>query len=212
MPTAHIFVTLKPGLFDAQGATIRRALHQLGYGAVQDARIGKLITISLDDSIASQEIQHQVDQMCRKLLANPVIENYEITFEGDVPESAAPMSPTSLRAGVRPTLRASAGSTPASDPKTPGGISISEPFALDYASYDSLPTEEKLALRSVAWQKHGLWIMGQLNERHADWILCVGGEVVDSGETLDTYPPEARLIEIGQSNDLAPWVFTRPPT
>ena len=118
MYTAHIFVTLKPGLFDAQGATIRRALHQLGHGAVQDARIGKLITITLDDTIASQEVQHQVDQMCRKLLANPVIENYEITFEGDVPESAAPTSSASLHSRLRPTLRASAGSTPASDPKS----------------------------------------------------------------------------------------------
>ena len=78
MPTAHIFVTLKPGLFDAQGATITRALHQLGHNAVQDTRIGKLITVSLDDSLDSQKIQHSLDQMCQQLLANPVIENYEI--------------------------------------------------------------------------------------------------------------------------------------
>lgn len=212
MPTAHIFVTLKPGLFDAQGATIRRALLQLGHNAVQDARIGKLITLQLDDTLPGEEMQHRLDQMCQQLLANPVIENYEITFEGDVPEAAAPTSHTPLRERMRPTSRASASSTPASDPKTPGGISINEPFALDFNAYTSLPTEEKLALRSMAWQKHGTWIMNQLNERRADWILCVGGEVIESGESLDTYPPEARLTELGTANDLAPWVFTRPPS
>ena len=212
MPTAHIFVTLKPGLFDAQGATITRALHQLGHNAVKETRIGKLITVSLDDSLASEEMQHRLDQMCQQLLANPVIENYEITFDEEVPEAAAPTSNTSLRSRIRPTSRASAGSTPASDPKTPGGLPINEPFALDFVSYRSLPTEEKLSLRSMAWQKHGTWIMGQLNERRADWVLCVGGEVVESGETLDTYPGEARLTQLGDANDLVPWVFTRPPS
>ncbi len=212
MPTAHIFVTLKPGLFDAQGATITRALHQLGHNAVQETRIGKLITVALDDSLADDEMQHRLDQMCQQLLANPVIEDYEITFEDDIPEAATPTAVTSLRSRIRPTSRASAGSTPASDPKTPGGLPINEPFALDYVSYRSLLTEEKLSLRSMAWQKHGTWIMNQLNERRADWVLCVGGEVVESGESLDTYPGEERLTQMGDANDLVPWVFTRPPS
>ena len=212
MPTAHIFVTLKPGLFDAQGATISRALHQLGHNAVQNTRIGKLISLTLDDSLAADEMQHRLDQMCQQLLANPVIEDYEITFEeNNVPEAATPTTATSLRARVRPTSLVAAESTPASDPKTPGGVPISEPFSLDFASYNSLPTEEKLALRSMAWQKHGAWIMSQLNERRADWVLCVGGKVVESGESLDTYPGEARLTQLGNANDLVPWVFTRPP-
>lgn len=212
MPTAHIFVTLKPGLFDAQGATISRALHQLGHNAVQDTRIGKLITITLDDSLAADEMQHRLDQMCQQLLANPVIENYEITFDEEVPDSATPTTPTSLRSRIRPTSYASAGSTQASDPKTPGGLPINEPFALDFISYNSLPTEEKLGLRSLAWQKHGAWIMSQLNEKGANWVLCVGGEVMESGESLDTYPSEERLAQLGDANDLVPWVFTRPPS
>ena len=212
MATAHIFVTLKPGLFDAQGATISRALHQLGHNAVQDTRIGKLITLTLDESLAADEMQHRLDQMCQQLLANPVIEDYEITFEEFVPDAATPTTSTSLRARVRPTALVSAQTTPASDPKTPGGLPISEPFSLDFAAYRSLPTEEKLALRSMAWQKHGPWIMSQLNERRADWVLCVGGEVVDSGESLNTYPNEERLEQLGTANDLVPWVFTRPPT
>lgn len=212
MPTAHIFVTLKPGLFDAQGATISRALHQLGHNAVQDTRIGKLITITLDDSLAYDELQHRLDQMCQQLLANPVIEDYEITFVEDVPEAATPTSPASLRSRIRPTSLSASGSIPPSDPKTPGGLPINEPFALDFTSYRSLPTEEKLALRSMAWQKHGAWIMSQLNEKSADWVLCVGGEVVESGQSLDTYPSEERLTQLGDANDLVPWVFTRPPT
>jgi len=212
MPTAHIHITLKHGLYDAQGSTVRRALHQLGHNAVQDVRIGKYITVNLDDSLASDELQHRLDLMCQQLLSNPVIENYEIVFDEDVPESAAPVTLQPLKRRTRPTAHVSAQNPPASDPKTPGGVSINEPFALDYNSYRSLPTEEKLALRSMAWQKHGTWIMSQLNEREADWVLCVGGEVVDSGPTLDTYPNEERLNTLGEANDLVPWVFTRPPT
>ena len=212
MPIAHIHITLKQGLYDAQGSTVRRALHQLGHGAVQDVRIGKYVTVNLDDSLASDEMQHRLDLMCQQLLANPVIENYDITFDEDVPEMATPTSHTPLTARLRPTSRASALTPPASDPKTPGGISINEPFALDFSTYRTLPTEEKLALRSMAWQKHGAWIMGQLNERRADWVLCVGGEVIESGPSLDTYPNETRLNQLGDANDLVPWVFTRPPT
>jgi phosphoribosylformylglycinamidine synthase len=212
MPTAHIHITLKPGLFDAQGQAVRRALHQLGHSAVQDVHIGKYITLQLDDTLSEDELQHRLDLMCQQLLANPVIENYEIAFEGAVPEAAAPLAPAPLANHARPTARASAFNPPASDPKTPGGVSVSEPFALDYNSYRSLPTEEKLALRSMAWQKHGAWIMQQLDEHEADWVICIGGEVLDSGATLDTYPGEERLTKLGEANDLVPWVFTRPPT
>ena len=205
MPIAHIFVTLKSGLFDAQGATIRRALHQLSHNAVQDVRIGKLISLTLDDTLAADEMQRRLDQMCQQLLANPVIEDYEITIDGT--NNAEPGEPT-LTPLRKPTPRPSV----TGDVKTADGVAINEPFALDFTAYQSLGNEEKLALRSMAWQKHGAWIMGQLNERHADWILCVGGEVLDSGDTLENYPSEERLTQLGQANDLAPWVFSRPPT
>lgn len=208
MPIAHIFVTLKSGLFDAQGATIRRALHQLSHNAVQDVRIGKLITLTLDDALAADEMQRRLDQMCQQLLANPVIEDYEITLTETAATQDGEPTLTPLRKPMpRPSLNALSG-----DVKTADGVAINEPFALDFAAYQSLGNEEKLALRSMAWQKHGAWIMGQLNERHADWILCVGGEVLDSGDTLENYPSEERLTELGQANDLAPWVFSRPPT
>jgi phosphoribosylformylglycinamidine synthase len=211
MPTAHIHITLKQGLYDAQGSTVRRALHQLGHNAVQDVHIGKYITLNLDNSLPADEMQHRLDLMCQQLLANPVIENYEIAFEDEVPESATPLTPIKLSSPVRPTARVSAINPQVSDPKTPGGVSINEPFALDYNTYNSLPMEEKLSLRSMAWQKHGAWMMQQLNEREAEWVCCVGGEVIDSGTSLDTYPNEERLTQLGQANDLVPWVFTRPP-
>lgn len=208
MPIAHIFVTLKPGLFDAQGATIRRALHQLSHTSVQDARIGKLITLTLDDSLENGDMQQRLDQMCQQLLSNPIIEDYEVTIEGENAAGDAEPTLTPLRKHLaRPSLNNAGGNV-----KTVDGVAINEPFALDFSAYQNLLNEEKLALRSMAWQKHGAWIMGQLNERHADWILCVGGEVLDSGDTLENYPSEERLTQLGQANDLAPWVFSRPPT
>jgi phosphoribosylformylglycinamidine synthase len=205
MPTAHIHITLKPGLFDAQGTTVRRALHQLGHDTVQDVHIGKYIALALDDTLPADQLQQRLDQMCQQLLANPVIENYEIAFS-DSPQRAATPPPPPVRGAARPSLP----NPLVTDAK--GGAGVSEPFALDYASYHVLPTEEKLSLRSMAWQKHGVWIMQQLNEHEADWVICVGGEVLDSGATLATYPNEERLTKLGETNDLVPWVFTRPPT
>ncbi|HVF11305.1 MAG TPA: hypothetical protein VNA16_10900, partial [Abditibacteriaceae bacterium] len=86
------------------------------------------------------------------------------------------------------------------------------PFALDYSTYEAMSTEERLELREKAFQKHGSWIMRQIQERRAAWILCVGSEVVDSGATLDSYPSDERLDQLGTASNLVPWVFTRPPT
>jgi hypothetical protein len=73
-----------------------------------------------------------------------------------------------------------------------------------------MTTEAKLALRALALQKHGTWINREIRNRRAAWILCVGADVVESDDTLDTYPTEAHLQQIGQERDLVPWVFTRP--
>jgi hypothetical protein len=63
------------------------------------------------------------------------------------------------------------------------------PFALDYAQFDSLSPADKLAMQELAWRQHGPWILRQLGELRAQWILTAGGEVVDSGGTLDTSHP-----------------------
>jgi len=78
MYLAKIYVTLKPTVNDPQGLTIKGALHNLGFVEVRNVRAGKYMEVKLqgdDQGIAHQ----QVDEMCKKLLANPVIENY--TFE-----------------------------------------------------------------------------------------------------------------------------------
>jgi phosphoribosylformylglycinamidine synthase PurS subunit len=71
---ARIFVTLKGGVLDPQGRAIHHALDGLGFGGVNDVRAGKLIELDLADGTSDEDI----DAMCRKLLANTVIENYRI--------------------------------------------------------------------------------------------------------------------------------------
>ena len=70
----RIHVTLKSGVLDPQGKAIHHALESLGFKGVNDVRQGKLIELDLDDNVTEAEIE----DMCRKLLANMVIENFEI--------------------------------------------------------------------------------------------------------------------------------------
>jgi phosphoribosylformylglycinamidine synthase len=70
----RIIVTLKNGVLDPQGKAIQHALGSLGFDGVADARVGKLIELDVADDTSDEA----VDQMCRKLLANTVIENYRI--------------------------------------------------------------------------------------------------------------------------------------
>ena len=71
---ARVFVTLKPGVLDPQGKAIHHALEGLGFGGVQEVRAGKLIELELEDGTSDDEIA----DMCRKLLATTVIENFRI--------------------------------------------------------------------------------------------------------------------------------------
>ena len=71
---ARVYVTLKNGVLDPQGKAIHHALEGLGFGGVEDVRAGKLIELDLADGTSDADI----DAMCRKLLANTVIENYRI--------------------------------------------------------------------------------------------------------------------------------------
>lgn len=70
----RILVTLKPGVLDPQGKAIHHALEGLGFDGVDDVRAGKLIELEVADSVGQPEIE----EMCRKLLANTVIENFRI--------------------------------------------------------------------------------------------------------------------------------------
>ncbi|MCZ6468467.1 MAG: phosphoribosylformylglycinamidine synthase subunit PurS [Candidatus Dadabacteria bacterium] len=73
-------VKLKPVVLDPQGKTVLTALHNLGYEKVEDARIGKLIELKIMDSDASN-VRERVNDMCKKLLANPVIEDFVVKVE-----------------------------------------------------------------------------------------------------------------------------------
>jgi phosphoribosylformylglycinamidine synthase PurS subunit len=72
---ARIVVRLRPGILDPQGTTIRRALEGLGFPEVRDLRVGKVLDLTLDETDATRA-RLRLDEMCRKLLANPVIEDY----------------------------------------------------------------------------------------------------------------------------------------
>ena len=71
---ARVFVTLKPGVLDPQGRAVHQALEGLGFAGVEDVRVGRLIELDVADSTTDAAL----DDMCRKLLANMVIENYRI--------------------------------------------------------------------------------------------------------------------------------------
>jgi phosphoribosylformylglycinamidine synthase subunit PurS len=71
---ARVFVTLKNGVLDPQGKAIHHALEGLGFDGVNDVRAGKLIELDLADDTSDSVIE----DMCRKLLTNTVIENFRI--------------------------------------------------------------------------------------------------------------------------------------
>jgi len=73
---ATVLVRPKPGILDPQGEAVGSALGHLGF-AVHDARVGKVIEFELEATDAS-EAKTEVEQMCERLLANPLIESYEV--------------------------------------------------------------------------------------------------------------------------------------
>jgi phosphoribosylformylglycinamidine synthase len=75
-----IFVSLKRGVLDPQGKAIERSLHTLGYGEVQDVRMGKYLEFIIEGS-ARTVAESRIREMCDKLLANPVIEDYRFEIE-----------------------------------------------------------------------------------------------------------------------------------
>jgi phosphoribosylformylglycinamidine synthase len=78
---AVVLVRPKAGILDPQGEAVRGSLDQLGF-AVRDARIGKVIDLDVEAANAT-DAQAQVERMCQSLLANPLIESYEIEIRED---------------------------------------------------------------------------------------------------------------------------------
>jgi phosphoribosylformylglycinamidine synthase len=92
MLEARVYVTLKQGVLDPQGDTVRSALEALGFAGVRDVRIGKFMVLTLH-SASRAEAEAQVHGMCEQLLANPVIEDYRFELAEVAEASRAPAGP-----------------------------------------------------------------------------------------------------------------------
>jgi phosphoribosylformylglycinamidine synthase len=77
---AKVYVTLKPTVNDPQGLTVLGALRNLGLSTVNDVRVGKYLEVRVDETERSRAF-NLVEEMCDKLLANPVIEEYRFDLE-----------------------------------------------------------------------------------------------------------------------------------
>ena len=75
-----IYVSLKEGVADPQGITIKNALYSLGYQGVGKVRMGKYMQLKLNVK-DKKEVKKEIEDMCKKLLVNPVIENYDYEIE-----------------------------------------------------------------------------------------------------------------------------------
>jgi len=77
---AKVFVTLKKGVLDPQGKAVGEALASMGYSEVKGLRIGKFIEVEIDAS-SKQDAEKRLKEMCEKLLANTVVEDYRVEVE-----------------------------------------------------------------------------------------------------------------------------------
>lgn len=77
---ARVVVTLKPGVLDPAGKAVQDGLHTLGYAEVQQVRLGKYLELTLEASDRTAA-RARVEEMCRKLLANTVVETFRVELE-----------------------------------------------------------------------------------------------------------------------------------
>jgi len=76
---AVVYVTLKPGVLDPQGQAVSGTLSRLGYGEVASVRVGKTIELELNEAgLTEESARERISEMCERLLANTVIEDYRI--------------------------------------------------------------------------------------------------------------------------------------
>lgn len=79
MYKVKVYITLKESVLDPQGTAVKNSLHSMTYNEVSDTRIGKYIELTIDKT--DRDIDQLVKEMCEKLLANMVIENYRYEVE-----------------------------------------------------------------------------------------------------------------------------------
>ncbi|HJN03250.1 MAG: phosphoribosylformylglycinamidine synthase subunit PurS [Nitrospinota bacterium] len=80
---AKIYITLKKGILEPQGKAIQHSLFDLGYKEIQEVRVGKIIEIKMKGT-NKEEAGNKLKEMCKKLLANTVIEDYRFEIDPDV--------------------------------------------------------------------------------------------------------------------------------
>jgi len=76
---ARVTVTYKNGILDPQGKAVEHSLHALGFDSVKEVRIGKYVEVELDES-DPEKAKNALNEMCKKLLSNPVTENFRISL------------------------------------------------------------------------------------------------------------------------------------
>lgn len=76
----RIYVTLKEGILDPQGKAVQHSLHTLGHPGAEDVRIGKYIEIKMNDK-SKETVEEEIKDMCRRLLANPIIEDFRYEID-----------------------------------------------------------------------------------------------------------------------------------
>jgi phosphoribosylformylglycinamidine synthase len=74
---ARVYITLKPGVLDPAGKAVKHSLHSLGYSEVGEVRLGKYIELQLEQTDPARA-REKIEEMCRKLLANTVVEDYRV--------------------------------------------------------------------------------------------------------------------------------------
>lgn len=78
MRKVKVYITLKEGVLDPQGKAVKNSLNTLDYANVNEVRVGKYMEVMMEDA---EDLEAQVEEMCEKLLANPVIEDYSYQIE-----------------------------------------------------------------------------------------------------------------------------------
>ena len=78
---ARVLIRLKPSILDAQGASVRHALQGLGFLEVRDVRVGRVLDLDLDGA-NGDEARQRIEEMCARLLVNPVIEDFAVEVLG----------------------------------------------------------------------------------------------------------------------------------
>ncbi|RLQ90664.1 phosphoribosylformylglycinamidine synthase subunit PurS [Falsibacillus albus] len=79
MYKVKVFVTLRESVLDPQGVAVKHSLHSMDYKDVSDVRVGKYMELTIEKT--EKDVEEQVKEMCNRLLANPVIEDYRYEIE-----------------------------------------------------------------------------------------------------------------------------------